>query len=189
MIKNMQVSLYRQKLKRRGQKVLETKQLKKFAPTDIILWFVKTEKSDRLLKTVSKVKVPVLDENGNKVKEKYQAYYKSDKYAKAKWLKIVNTIKDENWNIKGVVVEKERVKTEVKEREKIKLTFKVMNGANKNDVKEAVKQLYGVNVEKVNIVKVPYKKRERRWLVRRAYVKAIVTLKEWEKMPNLDEVK
>ena len=64
-----------------------------------------------------------------------------------------------------------------------------MNGANKNDVKEAVKQLYGVDVEKVNIVKVPYKKRARRGLVRKAYVKAIVTLKEWEKMPELDTVK
>jgi len=166
MIKNMQVSLYRQKLKRRGQKVLETKQLKKFAPTDIILWFIKTEESDKQLRTVSKVKVPVLDKNGNKVKEKYTVTFKS-------------------WR----TIEKERVKTEIKEKEKIKLTFKVMNGANKNDVKEAVKQLYGVNVEKVNIVKVPYKKRERRGLVRKAYVKAIVTLKEWEKMPNLDEVK
>ena len=166
MIKNMQVSLYRQKLKRRGQKVLETKQLQKFAPTDIILWFVKTEKSDKQLKTVSKVKVPVLDKNGNKVKEKYTVTFKS-----------------------GRTVEKERVKTEVKEKEKIKLTLKVMNGANKNDVKEAVKKLYGVDVEKVNIVKVPYKNRARRGLVRRAYVKAIVTLKEWEKMPVLDEIK
>ena len=166
MIKNMQVSLYRQKLKRRGQKVLETKQLQKFAPTDIILGFIKTEKSDKQLKTVSKIKVPVLDKDGNKVKEKYTVTFKS-------------------WR----TVEKERVKTETKEREKIKLTLKVMNGANKNDVKEAVKQLYGVDVEKVNIVKVPYKKRARRGLVRKAYVKAIVTLKEWEKMPELDTVK
>lgn len=166
MIKNMQVSLYRQKLKRRGQKVLETKQLQKFAPTDIILGFIKTEKSDKQLKTVSKIKVPVLDKDGNKVKEKHTVTFKS-------------------WR----TVEKERVKTETKEREKIKLTLKVMNGANKNDVKEAVKQLYGVDVEKVNIVKVPYKKRARRGLVRRAYVKAIVTLKEWEKMPELDTVK
>ena len=166
MIKNMQVSLYRQKLKRRGQKVLETKQLQKFAPTDIILGFIKTEKSDKQLKTVSKIKVPALDKDGNKVKEKYTVTFKS-------------------WR----TVEKERVKTETKEREKIKLTLKVMNGANKNDVKEAIKQLYGVDVEKVNIVKVPYKKRARRGLVRKAYVKAIVTLKEWEKMPELDTVK
>jgi len=162
----MQVSLYRQKLKRRGQKVLETKQLKKFAPTDIILGLVNTEKAYKQQKVVSKIKVPVLDENGNKVKEKYTVTFKS-----------------------GRTVEKERVKTETKEREKIKLTFKVMNGANKNDVKEAVKTLYGVDVEKVNIIKVPYKNRARRGLVRRAYVKAIVTLKEGQKMPELDKVK
>jgi large subunit ribosomal protein L23 len=162
----MQVSLYRQKLKRRGQKVLETKQLKKFAPTDIILGLVNTEKAYKQQKVVSKIKVPVLDKNGNKVKEKYTVTFKS-----------------------GRTVEKERVKTETKEREKIKLTFKVMNGANKNDVKEAVKTLYGVDVEKVNIIKVPYKNRARRGLVRRAYVKAIVTLKESQKMPELDKVK
>jgi len=162
----MQVSLYRQKLKRRGQKVLETKQLKKFAPTDIILGLVNTEKAYKQQKVVSKIKVPVLDKDGNKVKEKYTVTFKS-----------------------GRTVEKERVKTETKEREKIKLTFKVMNGANKNDVKEAVKTLYGVDVEKVNIIKVPYKNRARRGLVRRAYVKAIVTLKEGQKMPELDKVK
>jgi len=39
----MQISLFKSKLKRRGQKVLETKQLGKFAPTDIILGFIKTE--------------------------------------------------------------------------------------------------------------------------------------------------
>jgi ribosomal protein L23 len=161
----MQVKLYRQKLKRRGQKVLEAKQLTKFAPTDIILGFVKTEKSDNQLKTVSKVKKPLLDKNGNKVKEKYTVTFKS-----------------------GRTVEKERVKTEIEEREKIKLTLKVMNGANKNDVKRAFESLYGSKVEKVNIVKVPYKYRARRGLVRKAFVKAIVTLKQGEKMPDLAKV-
>jgi large subunit ribosomal protein L23 len=161
----MQVSLYKQKLKRRGQKVRETKKLGKFTSTDIILGFIKTEKSDNQLKTVSKVKVPVLDKNGNKLKEKYTVTFKS-----------------------GRTVEKEKVKTEIKTKEKIKLTLKVMNGANKNDIKEAVQSLYGVKVDKVNIVKIPYKYRQRRGLVRRACVKAIVTLKEGEKMPSLDQV-
>ncbi len=162
----MQVSLYRQKLKRRGQKVLETKQLKKFAPTDIILGLVKTEKSYKQQKMLIKTKVPVLDKNGNKIKEKYTVTFKS-----------------------GRTVEKERVKTENKEKEIIKLTLKVMKGANKNDIKEAVKSLYGVDVEKVNIIKVPYKYRARRGLVRNSYVKAIVTLKEGQKFPELDKVK
>jgi len=59
----MQLSLYRQKLKRRGEKVLETKQLKKFAPTDIILGLIRTEKSYKQQKLNVKVKVPVLDKN------------------------------------------------------------------------------------------------------------------------------
>ena len=162
----MQLSLYKQKLKRRGKKVLETKQLNKFAPTDIILGLVHTEKSYKQQKLNVNVKVPVLDKDWNKVKEKYEVTFKS-----------------------GRTVEKERVKTEQKPKEIIKLTFKVMKWANKNDVKEAVKNLYWVEVDKVNIIKVPYKVRVRRGLVRRAYVKAIVTLKEWQKMPELDKVK
>ena len=162
----MQLSLYRQKLKRRGEKVLETKQLKKFAPTDIILGLIRTEKSYKQQKLNVKVKVPVLDKNWNKVKEKYRVTFKS-----------------------GRTVEKERVKTEEKTKEIIKLTFKVMKWANKNDIKEAVKSLYWVEVKKVNIIKVPRKVRARRGLVRRPYVKAIVTLKEWEKMPELDKIK
>jgi len=161
----MQISLFKQKLKRRGQKVLETKKLWQFAPTDIILGFIKTEKTDNQLKTVSKVKVPVLDKNGAKVKEKYTVTFKS-----------------------GRTLEKERVKTDVKEIEKIKLTFKVLKWANKVDVKEAVENLYGVQVERVNITKAPYKFRQRRGLVRKSYVKAIVTLKQGEKMPDLAKV-
>jgi hypothetical protein len=98
----MQISLFKTKLKRRGQKVLEAKKLKQFAPTDIILGFIKTEKTDNQLKTVSKVKVPVV-KNGVKVKEKYTVTFKS-----------------------GRALEKERVKTDIKEVEKIKLTFKVL---------------------------------------------------------------
>ena len=45
----MQVKLYRQKLKRRGQKVLETKKLGKFNSADIILGFIKTEKTDNVI--------------------------------------------------------------------------------------------------------------------------------------------
>ena len=63
-----------------------------------------------------------------------------------------------------------------------------MKGCNKNDIKESIKSLYWVEVEKVNIIKTPYKKRQRRWLVRKSYVKAIVTLKEWQKIPTLDSV-
>lgn len=161
----MQISLYKQKLKRRWQKVLETKKLWQYAPTDIILGFVKTEKSDGQVNIKTNVKTPVLDKNWNKVKENYLVTFKS-------WRNL----------------EKERVKTEEKVIEKSKLTLKVMKWANKNDIKESVQNLYWVKVDKVNIIKTPYKNRQRRWLVRRAYVKAIVTLKEWQKMPSLDKV-
>ena len=161
----MQISLFKSKLKRRGQKVLETKQLGKFAPTDIILGFIKTEKTDNQLKIVSKIKVSVLDKDGNKVKEKYTVTFKS-----------------------GRTVEKEKVKTELTEKETLKITFKVLKWANKVDVKEAVESLYGVKVEKVNITKAPYKKRQRRGLVRKSYVKAIVTLKQGEKLPDLAKI-
>ncbi len=161
----MQTSLYKQKLKRRGQKVLETKKIWQFAPTDIILGFIKTEKTDNQVKIVSKVKTPVLDKNGNKEKENYTVTFKS-----------------------GNTLDKKRVKVKEDVKETSKITFKVMKWANKNDVKEALKTLYKIDVEKINIIKTPYKNRQRRWLVRRAYVKAVVTLKEGQKMPSLDKV-
>ena len=161
----MQISLYRQKLKRRGQKALETKKLWQFASTDIILGFVKTEKTDSQVKMVSKVKKPVLDKEWNKIKETYIVTFKS-----------------------GKTLEKQRVKVEEETKQVSKITFKVMKWSNKNDVKQAIKSLYNLDVKKVNIIKTPYKYRQRRGLVRRAYVKAVVTLKEGQKMPLLDKV-
>ncbi len=161
----MQIWLYRQKLKRRWQKAIEPKKLGQFTASDIILGFIKTEKSDSQLKQEIKIKSAILNKKWEKETEKYTVSFKS-----------------------GRTLEKERIKTEVKTVVKNKLTFKVMKGCNKNDVKESIKSLYGVEIEKVNIVKAPYKKRQRRWLVRKSYVKAIVTLKEWQKVPALDTV-
>lgn len=161
----MQIWLYRQKLKRRWQKAIEPKKLGQFTASDIILGFIKTEKSDSQLKQEIKIKSAILNKEWEKETEKYTVSFKS-----------------------GRTLDKERIKTEVKTVVKNKLTFKVMKGCNKNDVKESIKSLYGVEIEKVNIVKAPYKKRQRRWLVRKSYVKAIVTLKEWQKVPALDTV-
>jgi len=161
----MQISLYKQKLKRRGQKVLETKKLWQFAPTDIILGFVKTEKTDSQVKIVSKVKKPVLDKKGNKVKETYTITFKS-----------------------GRTIEKKRVKTKEELKEISKITFKVMKWANKNDVRQALNSLYNLDIQKINIIKTPYKHRQRRGLVRRSYVKAVVSLKEGQKIPSLGKV-
>jgi len=63
-----------------------------------------------------------------------------------------------------------------------KYSFKVHKDANKNDVKQAVEFLYKVHPEWVNIVKVVYKWRNQRKVVRKAYKKAIVTLPEKEKI-------
>ena len=57
-----------------------------------------------------------------------------------------------------------------------KYTFKVHSDANKNDVREAIAYLYKVTPTGINVVSVPFKGRNQRKLVRRAYKKAIVTL-------------
>ncbi len=59
-------------------------------------------------------------------------------------------------------------------------TFRVHKDANKNDVKLSIQSLYDVTPKSVRIMNVPYKGRLQRKLVRRAYKKAMVTLKEWE---------
>jgi large subunit ribosomal protein L23 len=63
-----------------------------------------------------------------------------------------------------------------------KYTFKVHGDANKNDVKLAVEYLYKVSPLKINMVKVPFKGRSQRKLVRADYKKAIITLSEKEKI-------
>lgn len=63
-----------------------------------------------------------------------------------------------------------------------KYYFKVHKESNKNDVKAAIKEIYGVTPKSVNLVSVPYKWRSRRTLVRRAYKKAIITLEKDQKI-------
>ncbi len=66
-----------------------------------------------------------------------------------------------------------------------KYVFKVHKDSNKNDVKAAIKEIYGYKPKKVNIVNVPYKGRARRSLVRREYKKAIVTLYENDRIDEI----
>lgn len=56
-------------------------------------------------------------------------------------------------------------------------TFKVHKDANKIDVKESIQKLYDVRIEKVRIARVGSKGRAHRKNVRKAYKKAIITLK------------
>ncbi len=60
--------------------------------------------------------------------------------------------------------------------------FKVHQDANKNDVKKAVEAMYKIVPVSVNLVSVPFKGRERRSLVRRAYKKAIIRLDKKDKI-------
>lgn len=62
--------------------------------------------------------------------------------------------------------------------------FKVFPQANKSEIKKAVEQLYGVNVEGVRVIKIGKKKRRmgriQGW--RKGYKKAIVRLKQGQKI-------
>lgn len=73
-------------------------------------------------------------------------------------------------------------KTHKQQEAENKYCFKVHADANKNDVKEAVQQLYKVTPEKINIVNVCFKGRNNRKLVRWAYKKAVVTLGKKDKI-------
>lgn len=65
--------------------------------------------------------------------------------------------------------------------------FKIWPNANKIDVKKAIEDLYGVDVQGVNVIKVPRKRRRlgriRGW--RKGYKKAIVKLKKGQKIEVL----
>lgn len=60
--------------------------------------------------------------------------------------------------------------------------FLVHDTATKNDIKQALFFLYNVTPTSVRVVHVPYKGRTQRKLVRRAAKKAVVTLKEGDKI-------
>ena len=68
-----------------------------------------------------------------------------------------------------------------------KYVFKVYQRANKTEIKKAIEEIYGVNVLKVNIIKIPRKKRRlgktQGW--RKGYKKAIVKIKKGQKIEIL----
>lgn len=61
-------------------------------------------------------------------------------------------------------------------------SFRVHKQANKIDIKNSLKAMYKVDTTSVRLVNVPYKGRANRKLVRRAYKKAVVTLKKGDKI-------
>ena len=61
-------------------------------------------------------------------------------------------------------------------------SFRVHTSANKQDVKASLEIIYKVTPLSVRLINVPYKGRANRKLVRRAYKKAIVTLKKGDKI-------
>lgn len=60
--------------------------------------------------------------------------------------------------------------------------FRIDKSANKNDVKQALETIYKVEPLSVRVINVISKGRMNRKLVRRAYKKAIVTLKKGDKI-------
>ena len=71
--------------------------------------------------------------------------------------------------------------------EKNQYVFKVSKDANKIEIKKAIGDLFGVEVEKIRIIKVP-KKRRRRGRIegwKKGYKKAIVKIKEGQKIEIL----
>ena len=72
--------------------------------------------------------------------------------------------------------------------EKNKYVFKVARDANKLTIMQALKELFNVNAEKVNIVNVRGKNRRLRYKIgkRTAWKKAIVTLRAGDKIEIFD---
>jgi large subunit ribosomal protein L23 len=71
-----------------------------------------------------------------------------------------------------------------------KVVFEVLPGATKNDVKLAMKDVFSVTVEKVNIIRLPAKTKRFKGVVgqRNAIKKAIITLKDGETLNFFDGV-
>lgn len=71
--------------------------------------------------------------------------------------------------------------------EENKYIFKVWPRANKSEVRKAVEEVYGVNVEGVNMLKAPNKERRVRGQIghKKGYKKAIVQIKEGQKIEIL----
>ena len=68
-----------------------------------------------------------------------------------------------------------------------KYVFKVYNNVNKQEVKKAVEGIYGVDVLSVKVINIPPKKRRlgRQEGFRKGYIKAVVTIKEGQKIEIL----
>ena len=71
--------------------------------------------------------------------------------------------------------------------EKNQYIFEVLPDYSKNEIKKAVEGIYGVDVLSVNTIKIPSKKRRlgRTEGFRKAYKKAVVTIKEGQKIEIL----
>jgi large subunit ribosomal protein L23 len=71
--------------------------------------------------------------------------------------------------------------------EKNQYVFEVLPDYNKKEIKNAVEGLYGVDVLSVNIIKIPSKKRRLGMTEghRKSYIKAIVKIKEGQKIEIL----
>ncbi len=102
-------------------------------------------------------------------------------------VKALNTLNPHDIIIAPVLTEK-AYKAADSEKKNVanKYFFKVHADSNKNDVKQAILTIYGVQPEAVNLLWVKEKGRANRKLVRRSYKKAIVTVASGKSLPVLD---
>jgi len=133
-----------------------------------------------------------------KVKEK-QPEKKADKASVAKEVKVKKEAKKETAPAKAATGKNEGKfsydivkEPHISEKatylaEDDKYVFKVYGNANKPEIKKSVEGIYGVNVLKVNVIKIPKKKRRlgRTEGFKKGYEKAIVTIQKGQKIEIL----
>ncbi|MCS6788967.1 MAG: 50S ribosomal protein L23 [Patescibacteria group bacterium] len=89
-------------------------------------------------------------------------------------MKVVNLIKKPHITEKGTFLKDQN-----------KYVFDVSKNANKSEIKKEIKNIYGVDVVKINIINIPAKSKNFRNIVSKKktfYKKAIVTLKDGQKI-------
>jgi|AntAceMinimDraft_16_1070373.scaffolds.fasta_scaffold00683_12 large subunit ribosomal protein L23 len=120
--------------------------------------------------------------------EKKDAIKKEDKTIKEKPAKIAKPKKIVKSHVAWKVLQRPHITEKATElTEENQYMFRVFSRSNKIEIKQAVEDVYGVNVEKVRIINVPPKKRRlgktQGW--RKGYKKAIVKIKKGQEIEIL----
>lgn len=139
----------------------------------------KEEKNKEKVKKTKEPKPRKKVKEGKKKRERREELKLKEKKDLKPRIKAKGKVESWRWIIKPIISEKSTFLEEEN-----KYVFQVANNANKIEVKKAIEDIYGVKVEKVNIIN---KKRKKRRLgryegYRPGYKKAIVKLKQGSKI-------